>query len=143
MAFTVRSASTPPTSVTTTSPSVGSCAISSTRTGSSRRSAGRRPRSWSSPTRRSWPTYAPRSRAMVALHNFGADGSIVPIQLQGVPSGCPLVDLLEGLTEHKLDSEGRIDVDLDGYGYRWLRLRRPEDEPIIWTGERTPGALLT
>ena len=80
---------------------------------------------------------------MVALHNFGADGSIVPIQLQGVPSGCTLVDLLDGLTEHKLDSEGRIDVDLDGYGYRWLRLRRPEDEPIIWTGERTPGALLT
>ena len=69
--------------------------------------------------------------AMVALHNFGADSSIVPIQLQGVPSGCTLVDLLCGLTEHKLDSEGRIDVDLDGYGYRWLRLRRPEDEPII------------
>ena len=69
--------------------------------------------------------------AMVALHNFGADSSIVPIQLQGVPSGCILVDLLGGLTEHKLDSEGRIDVDLDGYGYRWLRLRRPEDEPII------------
>jgi len=69
--------------------------------------------------------------AMVALHNFGADGSIVPIQLQGVPSGCTLVDLLGGLTEHKLDSEGRIDVGLDGYGYRWLRLRRPEDEPII------------
>ena len=69
--------------------------------------------------------------AMVALHNFGADSSIVPIQLQGVPSGCTLVDLLDGLTEHKLDSEGRIDVDLDGYDYRWLRLRRPEDEPII------------
>jgi len=68
---------------------------------------------------------------MVALHNFGADSSIAPIQLQGVPSGCTLVDLLDGLTEHKLDSEGRIDVDLDGYGYRWLRLRRPEDEPII------------
>ena len=68
---------------------------------------------------------------MVALHNFGADGSIVPIQLHGVPSGCTLVDLLDGLTEHKLDSEGRIDVYLDGYGYRWLRLRRPEDEPII------------
>jgi hypothetical protein len=31
---------------------------------------------------------------MVALHNFGADSSIVPIQLQGVPSGCILVDLL-------------------------------------------------
>ena len=69
--------------------------------------------------------------AMVAMHNFDADGCIVPIQLQGVPSGCILVDLLGGLTEHKPDSEGRIDVDLDGYGYRWLRLRRPEDEPII------------
>ena len=66
-----------------------------------------------------------------AIFEVDADGCIVPIQLQGVPSGCILVDLLGGLTEHKLDSEGRIDVDLDGYGYRWLRLRRPEDEPII------------
>ena len=61
--------------------------------------------------------------AMVALHNFGADSSIVPIQLQGVPSGCILVDLLGGLTEHKLDSEGRIDVDLDGL---WLPVAAPE-----------------
>jgi trehalose synthase len=69
--------------------------------------------------------------AMVALHNFGADRCIVPIQLEGVPSGCTLIDLLDGLTEHKLDSQGSIDIGLDGYGYRWLRLRRPEDQPII------------
>lgn len=69
--------------------------------------------------------------AMVALHNFGADSCIVPLRLKDVPTGCTLVDLLDGLTEHKLDSEGRIDVGLDGYGYRWLRLRRPEDQPII------------
>jgi glycosidase len=69
--------------------------------------------------------------AMVALHNFGADSCIVPIQLEGVPSGCTIVDLLDGLTEHELDSVGRVDVDLEGYGYRWLRLRRPEDEAII------------
>jgi hypothetical protein len=55
----------------------------------------------------------------------------VPIQLKGVPAGCTVVDLLDGLIEHKLDAEGRIDVGLDGYGYRWLRLRRPEDQPII------------
>ena len=60
-ASTARTASTPPTSATTTSPSGGSSATSSTRTGSSPRSAGRRPRSSSSPTRRSWPTYAGRN----------------------------------------------------------------------------------
>ena len=69
--------------------------------------------------------------AMVALHNFGTESCIVPIRLEGVPTGCTLIDLLDGLTERKLDSEGRLDVGLDGYGYRWLRLRRPEDEPII------------
>jgi hypothetical protein len=53
----------------------------------------------------------------------------VPIRLEGVPTGCTLVDLLDGLTEHKLDSEGRIDVDLDGYGYRWLRRRSRSSEP--------------
>jgi hypothetical protein len=68
---------------------------------------------------------------MLALHNFGAESSIVPIQLKDVPAGSVLVDLLGGLTEHMLDSDGRIDFDLDGYGYRWLRLRRPEDDPII------------
>jgi hypothetical protein len=55
----------------------------------------------------------------------------VPIQLKGVPAGSILVDLLGGLTEHQLGSEGGIDIDLGGYGYRWLRLRRPEDDPII------------
>jgi trehalose synthase len=68
---------------------------------------------------------------MVALHNLGADRCIVPIQLADIPAGCTLVDLLVGLTEHQLDAEGRIDVGLDEYGYRWMRLRRPEDQPII------------
>jgi trehalose synthase len=69
--------------------------------------------------------------AMVALHNFGADSGIVPIQLEDVPERCILVDLLDGLSEHKLDAKGRTELGLEGYGYRWLRLRRPEDEPII------------
>ena len=69
--------------------------------------------------------------AMVALHNFGADSAIVPIRLADVPPGSVLVDLLHGLDQHGLDSKGRIEVGIDGYGYRWLRLRRPEDQPII------------
>jgi glycosidase len=68
---------------------------------------------------------------MVALHNFGAEGCLVPIELDDVPPGCVLVDLLDGLSEHPVDDAGRLEVALDGYGYRWLRLLRPDDDPII------------
>ena len=68
---------------------------------------------------------------MVALHNFGADSCIVPVQLTDVPPDSILVDLLGGLSEHALDNAGRVELDLDAYGYRWLRLRRPDDDPII------------
>jgi glycosidase len=69
--------------------------------------------------------------AMVALHNFGSESCIVPVQLEDALPGCVLVDLLYGLTEHPLDDNGRIELGLEPYGYRWLRLRRPEDDPII------------
>jgi trehalose synthase len=69
--------------------------------------------------------------AMVALHNFGSDGCMVPIQLEDAPPGSILVDLLDGLSEHALDAKGRIELRLEAYGYRWLRLLRTEDGPII------------
>lgn len=68
---------------------------------------------------------------MVALHNVGTDSCIVPIELADVPEGSVLVDLMDGRTVHELDRRGRIDLDLEGYGYRWLRLLRPDDGPII------------
>lgn len=68
--------------------------------------------------------------AMVALHNFGAEGCLVPIRLDEAP-GCKLIDLLDDLTEHQLDDKGRIEVGVGPYGYRWLRLLRPDDPPII------------
>ena len=45
--------------------------------------------------------------------------------------GSKLVDLLDGLSEHELDGKGRTEVTLEPYGYRWLRLLRPQDDPII------------
>jgi trehalose synthase len=68
---------------------------------------------------------------MVALHNFGADRCMVPIQIADAPEGSTLVDLLDGLSVHELDAKGRLEIGLDGYGYRWLRLMRPGDDPII------------
>ena len=67
----------------------------------------------------------------MALHNFGADRAMVPIQLEDAPEGSTLVDLLDGLSVHELDPKGRLEINLDGYGYRWLRLLRPGDDPII------------
>ena len=70
-------------------------------------------------------------RAMVALHNFGADSCMVPLELVDVPAGSVLVDLLDGLTETELDARGKVETRLEPYGYRWLRVLRPGDEPIV------------
>jgi trehalose synthase len=69
--------------------------------------------------------------AMVAMHNFGAEGCIVPVRIDGAPSGSVLVDLLGDLAEYELDTKSSVDIGLEPYGYRWLRLRRPDDQPII------------
>jgi len=69
--------------------------------------------------------------AMAALHNFAAEGCLVPIEIADLPKGSILVDLLNDLEEIELDPHGRVDVDLEPYGYRWLRVKRPEDEPIV------------
>ena len=69
--------------------------------------------------------------AMLAVHNFGADSCIVSIELDEAPPGSVLVDLLGGLSRHELDIHGRIDLHLEAYGYRWLRVLRPGEVPII------------
>ena len=69
--------------------------------------------------------------AMAALHNFRPDSCLVAIEIDGLPTGSILVDLLNDLTEIALDPQGRVEIDLEPYGYRWLRVKRPEDEPII------------
>ncbi|NVN51239.1 alpha-amylase family protein [Mycolicibacterium hippocampi] len=69
--------------------------------------------------------------SMIALHNFGAEGCIVALELDAVAPGSVLVDLLDGRTEIELDKSGRVELDLGPYGYRWLRVLGPEEEPII------------
>lgn len=68
---------------------------------------------------------------MVGLHNFGAEGCLVPLQLGDVPAGCTLVDLLDGRDEFEVGDDGSIEMQLGPYGYRWLRLQRPGDPPLV------------
>jgi trehalose synthase len=62
-------------------------------------------------------------RRMVALHNLGPQACVVPLTLPDCDSSCDLVDLLRNEPPMALDDRGRAEVALDGYGYRWLRVR--------------------
>ena len=61
---------------------------------------------------------------LVTVHNLGSEASVVPLQLVDLPSEITLVDLLDDGTV-EVDSNGRCDVQLEPYGYRWLRVSEP------------------
>lgn len=65
--------------------------------------------------------------SMVAVHNLGPDPVRVALTLDDLPEGAFLVDLLADGRED-VDDGGRVEVPLDGYGYRWLR--------VTWAGAR-------
>jgi trehalose synthase len=68
-------------------------------------------------------------RRLVLLHNFSPDRVTVPLQLEDCDAGFRLVDLLQdGVTA--IDDDGRAEVALDGYGYRWLRLMGRESRRL-------------
>jgi trehalose synthase len=58
---------------------------------------------------------------VVAVHNFDAEPLVVPLELKVDNGGTKLNDLLQA-GSIELDDSGRVEVTLDGYGYRWLRV---------------------
>ena len=60
-------------------------------------------------------------RRLVAVHNLGPDSCTVPLQLDECDDTWHLVDLLQNGTT-PIDEKGQVELTLDGYGYRWLRL---------------------
>jgi trehalose synthase len=65
-------------------------------------------------------------RRLVSLHNLSPTSCVVPLELEGCDSTHYLVDLLGEEKPATLDDSGRTHVSLDGYGYRWLRVRNPD-----------------
>jgi trehalose synthase len=66
---------------------------------------------------------------LVALHNLAAEPVTVPVRLPDVDDDARLVDLLgDGTTP--VDDDGRAELALAGYGYRWLRVVRPGDRRL-------------
>ncbi len=58
---------------------------------------------------------------VVTLHNLGPEALRVPLRLDAGDPGRRLVDLLQP-GEAEVATDGTVEVALDGYGYRWLRL---------------------
>lgn len=68
-------------------------------------------------------------QAVVALHNLSAEPRTVPLALEGCDENTRLGDLLcDGNTA--TDSKGRVEIQLEGYGYRWLRVVQPGDRGL-------------
>ena len=62
-----------------------------------------------------------RESSIVVMHNFAAEPCVVPLELKIDNGATTLSDLL-GPDAYRLDDAGRVEVPLDGYGYRWLRV---------------------
>ncbi|MBO3101004.1 alpha-amylase family protein [Cellulomonas fengjieae] len=68
--------------------------------------------------------------SLVALHNLGAESVMVPLRLDDCDESVRLVDLLQD-GACTVDARGATEVELDGYGYRWLRVVREGDRRLL------------
>jgi hypothetical protein len=66
----------------------------------------------------------------VALHNLCAEPRVVPLTLEGCDASHRLVDLLEA-GETGVSDKGGVEISLDGYGYRWLRVVAEDSRRLV------------
>ncbi len=67
---------------------------------------------------------------LVAVHNLAGTAVTVPLHLPDLPAGTRLADLLvDG--SHDLAQDGSVEVPLEAYGFRWLRVVRPGDRRLV------------
>jgi trehalose synthase len=67
--------------------------------------------------------------SLVAVHNLGDEAVTVPLKLTDVREDCHLQDLLQDGTT-SVEDDGTCEVQLEGYGYRWLRVHHPGDRRL-------------
>ncbi|HEY3437025.1 MAG TPA: alpha-amylase family protein [Actinotalea sp.] len=67
---------------------------------------------------------------VITLHNLTPQALTVPLTLEQAPAGHRLVDLLqEGVVE--VPGSGGVEVALEGYGFRWMRLVGPQTRQLV------------
>jgi hypothetical protein len=68
--------------------------------------------------------------ALVAVHNLGAGSRTVPLTLEHCDASHRLEDLLTAGSTPVSD-KGTVDLTLEGYGYRWLRIVGPDSRRLV------------
>jgi hypothetical protein len=61
-------------------------------------------------------------RRLVAVHNLSPESCTVSLTLEGCDTNHLLLDLLQDADGCEIDDRGRVELAMEGYGYRWLRL---------------------
>ena len=61
-------------------------------------------------------------RRLVAVHNLSPASCTVSLTLEDCDTDHHLVDLLQDADAHQIDDRGRVELAMEGYGHRWLRL---------------------
>jgi hypothetical protein len=67
---------------------------------------------------------------MVAVHNLGNEPRTVPLTLEDCDSSHRLVDLLQDGSTPVSDT-GEVEIALEGYGYRWLRVVSADSRRLV------------
>ncbi|KGH45941.1 trehalose synthase [Modestobacter caceresii] len=68
--------------------------------------------------------------ALLAVHNLGPDPLTVPLTVPGCGTGHRLEDLLTAGGE-QLAEDGSVELALEGYGYRWLRVVAEDSRRLL------------
>ena len=66
----------------------------------------------------------------ITLHNLAAEPVLVPLKLEDLAPETRLVDLLQD-GKCVVGEDGTVEVELDGYGYRWLRVSLPNSRRLL------------
>jgi glycosidase len=65
-------------------------------------------------------------RTVVAAHNLGEQPCVVRLQVGDVPEDGKLDDLLDERGAFRDIEDGSLELKMDGYGFRWLRINTPD-----------------
>jgi glycosidase len=69
-------------------------------------------------------------RRLVAVHNLAAEGCSLTLTLEDCQPGTTLVDLLSVGQPLEVSDRGVVEITLEGYGNRWLRLVAPDSRRL-------------
>jgi hypothetical protein len=64
------------------------------------------------------------------VHNLCGEPRLVPLTLEGCDASHRLVDLLQS-GETGISDKGTVEIALEGYGYRWLRVVAEDSRRLV------------